>query len=395
MSNYTEFQGKTLDLAINAACTFFDVSRDKLEIEIVNDAKSGIFGLVGVKKATIRAKRMSDTSSVLDSINEQLESPVNTKTRDTGNEKRDFDKKKGRREIGSGERQTKQRPHNDFAKPNNDVAKPNKLKDKSENGGRWAYLNENQKDDEASNNVVANENVEAQPQKRERNQRLNKNRPERPQRKERVTRHNNQGKEFEPSKPQSGNNESEGTELYSEDTLVEDNAREGFAFLNVEEVGVDKVIEETRIVVSRLVDCIVEDYSIDIEIIEENKIKVMIDAGESSGLLIGRYSQTLTAIQYMAARILTRVFNATTRIQIDAGDYRERQDEKMRELALSLAQRVKEEGRGLYTRPLSSYHRRVVHMVLQDDTELQTRSKGEGSMKRILILPKRRQPKEQ
>lgn len=33
--------------------------REKLEVEILNDAKTGIFGLVGFKKATILAKQAS------------------------------------------------------------------------------------------------------------------------------------------------------------------------------------------------------------------------------------------------------------------------------------------------------------------------------------------------
>jgi spoIIIJ-associated protein len=37
---------------------------------------------------------------------------------------------------------------------------------------------------------------------------------------------------------------------------------------------------------------------------------------------------------------------------------------------------------------MSSYHRRVVHMTLQDDEFVFTRSKGEGSMKRVLIMAK-------
>ncbi|MDL2316471.1 Jag N-terminal domain-containing protein, partial [Desulfovibrio sp. OttesenSCG-928-A18] len=55
---YKEFQGKSLDDAIREACEYYGVAREKLEIEIVSDAKSGIFGLVGAKKATIKAARV-------------------------------------------------------------------------------------------------------------------------------------------------------------------------------------------------------------------------------------------------------------------------------------------------------------------------------------------------
>ncbi len=73
------------------------------------------------------------------------------------------------------------------------------------------------------------------------------------------------------------------------------------------------------------------------------------------------------------------------RIQLDAGDYRERQDEKLRELALNLAERAKTTGKVYPTKPLSSYQRRIVHMALHDMHDIQTRSSGVGSFKRVII----------
>ena len=59
MSDSKEFLGKTLDAAIAEACSYYDVPREKLEIEIIEDAKTGIFGIVGARKAKIRAKLAS------------------------------------------------------------------------------------------------------------------------------------------------------------------------------------------------------------------------------------------------------------------------------------------------------------------------------------------------
>ena len=54
MDDFKEFQGKSLDEAIRAACSYFDAQREKLEIDIIQDAKNGIFGLVGARKAIVR-----------------------------------------------------------------------------------------------------------------------------------------------------------------------------------------------------------------------------------------------------------------------------------------------------------------------------------------------------
>lgn len=41
MDDFKEFQGKSLDEAIRAACSYFDAQREKLEIDIIQDAKNG------------------------------------------------------------------------------------------------------------------------------------------------------------------------------------------------------------------------------------------------------------------------------------------------------------------------------------------------------------------
>ena len=61
------------------------------------------------------------------------------------------------------------------------------------------------------------------------------------------------------------------------------------------------------------------------------------------------------------------------------------------ELALALAERVRATGRPCSTRPMSSYHRRLVHMALQDSPDVQTRSSGEGPLKRVIIQRRRQE----
>lgn len=119
-------------------------------------------------------------------------------------------------------------------------------------------------------------------------------------------------------------------------------------------------------------------------------VTVHIDGEDSSGLIIGRDGQTITALQYLANRIISKTWPQSPRIQLDAGDYRRKQEEQLLGIAQFLSEKAKKSGRVQSTRPLSSFHRRVVHMALQNDRGVQTRSKGEGHMKRVLILPVKR-----
>ncbi len=54
-----EIEGKNIDEAIEKACREFNVPREKLNIEIISEGSSGLLGLVGAKKARIRAGLLS------------------------------------------------------------------------------------------------------------------------------------------------------------------------------------------------------------------------------------------------------------------------------------------------------------------------------------------------
>jgi spoIIIJ-associated protein len=53
MSPY-EFEGKTIEKAVEKACKTLNLSKDRLKYDVISYGSSGIFGLVGVKKARIR-----------------------------------------------------------------------------------------------------------------------------------------------------------------------------------------------------------------------------------------------------------------------------------------------------------------------------------------------------
>ena len=70
---------------------------------------------------------------------------------------------------------------------------------------------------------------------------------------------------------------------------------------------------------------------------------------------------------------------------------------ELQERAVRLAQEVKETGKTRTIPAINPAERRMVHMALQDDTDIRSRSVGEGLFKKVLIyLPgkgRRRSPR--
>lgn len=111
--------------------------------------------------------------------------------------------------------------------------------------------------------------------------------------------------------------------------------------------------------------------------------------GDGSGLLIGRRGRTLDALQHIVDKIVNRSSGDRKWIIIDTEGYRERRAESLKNLALKLGEKVKRFGKPVYIPPLNAHDRRVIHMTLQDDARLITKSRGDGYLRNVVISTKK------
>jgi spoIIIJ-associated protein len=122
---------------------------------------------------------------------------------------------------------------------------------------------------------------------------------------------------------------------------------------------------------------------------EENKIVARLSGG-NEGEIIGPEGQTLDSLQYLMRKIISRKVEGKVMFSLDVGSYREVRREDLEEMALRLAEEVRSSGRTRSIPALNPAERRIVHMKLQDDPTIRSRSVGDGQFKKILIyLPGR------
>lgn len=108
---------------------------------------------------------------------------------------------------------------------------------------------------------------------------------------------------------------------------------------------------------------------------------------EEPGVLIGYHGQTLDAIQLLLLMMAYRQLGEWTRILVEVNDYRQKRKESLERLALSLAQRAKFSGESQVLPPMSSFERRVIHLALAEDPEVETVSEGEEPERRVVVKP--------
>lgn len=111
--------------------------------------------------------------------------------------------------------------------------------------------------------------------------------------------------------------------------------------------------------------------------------------GDTSGLLIGRKGRTLDALQFIVNKIVNKALEKRTQVVVDSENYRQRRQDSLIQMALRMGEKAKNIGKPVVTNLLNPHDRRIVHMALRDDESLDTKSRGEGILKKILIIPGR------
>src|SRR3989344_4765864 len=125
------------------------------------------------------------------------------------------------------------------------------------------------------------------------------------------------------------------------------------------------------------------------EDVENDGLTVNIRGEGESGLLIGSRGKTLESLQIILGLMLRQVTDDWKRVIVNVSDYREKEEERLRSLAIQTAQKAKAQGEPQFLYNLSPSQRRIVHMVLSEDGSVTTESQGEGKDRFLIISPKK------
>jgi len=122
---------------------------------------------------------------------------------------------------------------------------------------------------------------------------------------------------------------------------------------------------------------------------DNNAVVVNITSDDETGLLIGKHGDTISSIQAILGIMTKREIGEWVRIVVNVGDWIEKQESRLQDLALQAAARAKEtkEAQQLYN--LTAGERRVIHLCLSKDPDIETESSGEGRERFLIVSPKK------
>ncbi len=123
-------------------------------------------------------------------------------------------------------------------------------------------------------------------------------------------------------------------------------------------------------------------------VLAETADKIVLNIeGSDSGLLIGKRGQNLDALQYILNKAINKADNGRKIIMVDSEEYRRRREASLLDLAEKVRQKVKKTRKPVSLGHMSAHDRRIIHLALQEDASLTTKSRGEGEYRKIVVLP--------
>jgi len=127
----------------------------------------------------------------------------------------------------------------------------------------------------------------------------------------------------------------------------------------------------------------------EVEEYEGDEGELILDiVGDDLGLLIGRHGRTLDALQVLVSAITNRRLDKRYPLVVDVSGYRHRRRIKLEDIARRAAERASRQHRAVQLRPMTSFERRVIQMILRDDRRVSTESEGEEPRRMVVVRPR-------
>jgi spoIIIJ-associated protein len=111
--------------------------------------------------------------------------------------------------------------------------------------------------------------------------------------------------------------------------------------------------------------------------------------GDDVEPLLANKGEGLTGLEVLVGRIASKRVGRPVHPRLDAEGFRAHRKEALEELAQTSAEEVRRTRRPTLLPPLAPWERRLVHLALSEDPELETESEGEGFLKRVEVRFKR------
>ena len=112
--------------------------------------------------------------------------------------------------------------------------------------------------------------------------------------------------------------------------------------------------------------------------------------GDDAEPLLANQGEGLTGLEVLVGRIASKRIGQPVHPRLDAEGFRAQRKGALEDLAAQSAAEVRRTRRPQLLPPLSPWERRLVHLALAEDPDVETESEGDGFLKRVEVRLKSR-----
>ena len=179
------------------------------------------------------------------------------------------------------------------------------------------------------------------------------------------------------------------------ETVEDSSADEEFdEFDDLEDLPDPELMDEMDLAEEVLLN-IIEGMDLEVEIEarfskEDDLGKQVIEfnlTGPDANKLLGTGGDIMADLQFLVRLMISQKVHRRANVTIDIDGHRSSKREGLTRLAERMALKVVERQRPVTLEPMNPYERRLVHIALHDDATVKTESIGEGTQRRVRILP--------
>ncbi len=109
-------------------------------------------------------------------------------------------------------------------------------------------------------------------------------------------------------------------------------------------------------------------------------------SGERVGILIGRHGETLNALQFLLSLVINGKLENHRSVIFDVENYRERQADKLENLAKRMAEKCRRTHRRVVLSPMNAGERRIIHITIENQKGVSSYSEGNEPHRRVVIV---------
>ncbi len=106
-----------------------------------------------------------------------------------------------------------------------------------------------------------------------------------------------------------------------------------------------------------------------------------------SSMLIGERGNNLAAFELILRKILQKKYGEEQKFTVDVNEYRIKKLEDLKQDVKAAAKEVRLYKKEVPLRPMSSFERRIVHLLLAEYPDITTESIGEEPNRKVIIKP--------